>query len=144
MLDASSFWCDITIWNVTLQTITMNRSGNWLGKRITETRIDWLCTYFNTKRPHILMGQCKKDVTPLLMHWSYIFLALTHWYDNRPPPSCSPRWSASRQQLLTDWLQQNGHQLSKLFFSCFRQTKNSTMTKYSDNNLKKKVTFTFC
>ena len=24
------------------------------------------------------MGQCKKDVTPLLMHWSYIFLALTN------------------------------------------------------------------
>ena len=20
-----------------------------------------------------------KDVTPLLMHWSYVFLALTHW-----------------------------------------------------------------
>ena len=29
----------------------------------------------------ISMGQCKKDVTPLLMHWSYIFLALTHRYD---------------------------------------------------------------
>ena len=24
------------------------------------------------------MGQCKRDITPLLMHWSYIFLALTH------------------------------------------------------------------
>ena len=24
------------------------------------------------------MGSCKKDVTPLLMHWSYIFLALVH------------------------------------------------------------------
>ena len=28
----------------------------------------------------ILMGSCKKDITPLLMHWSYVFLALTHWY----------------------------------------------------------------
>ena len=27
-----------------------------------------------------LMGQCKKDITPLLTHWSYIFLALTHRY----------------------------------------------------------------
>ena len=26
------------------------------------------------------MGKCKKDVTPLLMHWSYIFIALTHQY----------------------------------------------------------------
>ena len=24
------------------------------------------------------MGQCKKDVTALLMHWSYVVLALTH------------------------------------------------------------------
>ena len=24
------------------------------------------------------MGYCKKDVTPLLTHWSYVFLALTH------------------------------------------------------------------
>ena len=27
------------------------------------------------------MGQCKKDVIPLLTRWSYIFLALTHRYD---------------------------------------------------------------
>ena len=26
------------------------------------------------------MGQCKKDITPVLTHWSYIFLALTHQY----------------------------------------------------------------
>ena len=26
------------------------------------------------------MGQCEKDVTSLLRHWSYVFLALTHWY----------------------------------------------------------------
>ena len=24
------------------------------------------------------MGECKKDVTPLLTHWSYVFLPLTH------------------------------------------------------------------
>ena len=28
------------------------------------------------------MGQCKRDITLLLTHWSYIFLALTHWYVN--------------------------------------------------------------
>ena len=27
-----------------------------------------------------MMGYCKKDVTPVLYHWSYIFLALTHQY----------------------------------------------------------------
>ena len=26
------------------------------------------------------MGECKKDVTPVLTHWSYLFFALTHWY----------------------------------------------------------------
>ena len=30
---------------------------------------------------YISMGQCKKDVTALLMHWSYVFLALTHRFD---------------------------------------------------------------
>ena len=29
----------------------------------------------------ISMGLCKKDVTPLLTHWSYVFLALTHRYN---------------------------------------------------------------
>ena len=29
---------------------------------------------------HILMGLCKKDITPLLMHWSYILFALTNGY----------------------------------------------------------------
>ena len=28
----------------------------------------------------ILMGLFKKDITPLLTHWSYVFLALTHRY----------------------------------------------------------------
>ena len=27
------------------------------------------------------MGLCKKDITPLLTHWSYVFLALTHRSD---------------------------------------------------------------
>ena len=28
-------------------------------------------------------GECKKEITPLLTHWSYVFLALTHQYDAR-------------------------------------------------------------
>ena len=31
------------------------------------------------------MGQCKKDVTPLLTHWSYVFLALTYWKSSTKP-----------------------------------------------------------
>ena len=30
------------------------------------------------------MGYCKKDITPLLTHWSYVFLALTHWIESVP------------------------------------------------------------
>ena len=33
-----------------------------------------------TKREIILMGWCNKDITPLLTHWSYVFLALTYRY----------------------------------------------------------------
>ena len=28
----------------------------------------------------VSMGQCKKDITPLLTQWNYVFLALTHRY----------------------------------------------------------------
>ena len=41
----------------------------------------------------ISMGWCKKDITPLPMHWSYAFLVLTHRYikgilQNGPHPPC--------------------------------------------------------
>ena len=29
---------------------------------------------------HILMDKCKTAVSPLLMHWRYCSLALSHWY----------------------------------------------------------------
>ena len=29
---------------------------------------------------YISMGKVKKDVTPLLTHWNYVFLATTYWY----------------------------------------------------------------
>ena len=37
-------------------------------------------TWVDFLKVHISMGWCKKDVTPLLTHWRYIFLALTHQY----------------------------------------------------------------
>ena len=33
---------------------------------------------FSASLPPMSMAQCKKDVTPLLTHWSYVFLALSH------------------------------------------------------------------
>ena len=42
----------------------------------------WECSsIFSWDNAHIYLGKCKEEVTPLLMHWSYIFLALTHWYE---------------------------------------------------------------
>ena len=76
---------------------------------------------------HSLMGKCKKDVTPLLTHWSYIFLALTHhvnlwqknvstlWENhNKLPnkivyctnPSCCPAWGNSINRSSIPILQQ--------------------------------------
>ena len=42
-------------------------------------RLCWLLwtIYRIISRKHISMGLCKKVVTPLLTHWSYVFLALT-------------------------------------------------------------------
>ena len=36
--------------------------------------------YQNPMINSISMGQCVKNVTPLLTHWSYVFLAQTHRY----------------------------------------------------------------
>ena len=38
---------------------------------------------------HISMALYKKEVTPLLMHWSCIFLALSHWYSYAIFAQCS-------------------------------------------------------
>ena len=40
-----------------------------------------------------LQGLCKKDVTPLLTHWSYVFFALTHRFVSSSSPACMwRRW----------------------------------------------------
>ena len=41
----------------------------------------------------ISLGQRKKDVTPLLTHWSYVFLALTHCYRIYPRTPHTPIFS---------------------------------------------------
>ena len=40
----------------------------------------------------ISMGLCKKDVTPVLTHWSYVFLVLTHRSGVITWNSCSSVW----------------------------------------------------
>ena len=51
--------------------------------RSNQTSHSPFCAYLRMHRWHwntISMSKCKKDVTPLLTHWSYDFLALTHRY----------------------------------------------------------------
>ena len=43
------------------------------------TMITWQHTQYITCLPYRWV-ECKKDVTPLLKHWSYVFFALTHQY----------------------------------------------------------------
>ena len=40
----------------------------------------WVCTLWFSMSIPISMGYYKKDITPLLTHWSYVFLARTHEY----------------------------------------------------------------
>ena len=50
-----------------------------LGQENTSfTTSKWVCTKWLLWYIGISMASCKKDVTPLLTHWSYIFLAQTH------------------------------------------------------------------
>ena len=46
---------------------------------IDQTIAEYLGYNFSTKVNHIAMAYCKRDVTPLLMHWSCASFALTHW-----------------------------------------------------------------
>ena len=50
-----------------------------MASRANHTGVPTLndCSVINAT---ISMVLCKKDVTPLLMHWSYVFLTLTHRY----------------------------------------------------------------
>ena len=41
----------------------------------------------------ISVGYCKKDITPLLSQWSYVFLALTHRYGLRKMTRTSLYWT---------------------------------------------------
>ena len=58
--------------------------GRWLVDQIHGLVQERRNSIANTLELHLScsnlsMGKCKKDVTPLLTHWSYVFLALTHW-----------------------------------------------------------------
>ena len=62
------------------------------------------------------MGWCKKDVTPLLTHWSYTFLALNHrcdgtviYHDNLWVNICSTCWELCRKLMNSVYYEQVTH-----------------------------------
>ena len=63
--------CRLSLWHVVLQVKKMQSNiGIIRCKRNNSVFIN-----------DISMGWCKKDVTPLLTHWSYVFLPLSHRYE---------------------------------------------------------------
>ena len=61
------------------------------------------CIYMNSARhDYMSMCLCKKDVTPLLTHWSYVFLVLTHRCGIVVlPAGWRRRWS--QKEILARW-----------------------------------------
>ena len=50
----------------------------------------------------ISIAWCKRDVTPLLMHWSYVSFVLSHWYDLCSFPLwCCVQYCISRLHMMT-------------------------------------------
>ena len=76
-----------TWWNVTkltshfkyiLKLALLHRV--WIILGIPGQYYGYWCFGFLLSCMTISMGKCKKDVTPVRWHWSYVFLALTHRY----------------------------------------------------------------
>ena len=53
------------------------------------------------------MGLCKKDITPLLTHWSYVFLELTHRYLDVEP--VKPHFTCSDIEEVNDFIREHGY-----------------------------------
>ena len=67
----ASEWCCMIV--IVITTVMMH---------LTTIVIDWTGVSISVVRLYLIisLGYCKNDVTPLLTHWSYVFLALTHRY----------------------------------------------------------------
>ena len=65
------FWMsELLFWTTNLKILVLKLLWLFPG---TNGFIHW-------SQNKIVMNWCKKDVTPLLMHWSYVFFAWTHQY----------------------------------------------------------------
>ena len=90
---------------------SVTTKSNWRCFVFSVQAIAWQsttkpCTYcigYPSLRGHISMGQCKKDVTPMLTHWSYVFLAPTQRYGNEilgcKFPKIFTSWDSENWQL---------------------------------------------
>ena len=61
----------------------------------------------NCQTESMSMGWCKKDVSPLLTHWSYAFLALTHQCGNNNTANPSKfvwiHWGPNKMADILQW-----------------------------------------
>ena len=83
----------LTIGNMTWVRSLKPREGIWYKVRVRAAMIS--SSMFAEKLPQVsltrhhfrsmLIGECKKDGTPVSLQWSYVFLVLTHW--------CKVPWS---------------------------------------------------
>ena len=60
---------------------------------------------FTDSTLYISMGWCKKDVTPLLTHWSYVILALTHRYSDHLFQGLPRPLVPGIPKFVTEWIQ---------------------------------------
>ena len=82
LCDGAYFPTPTVVYNIVEDWIAVNL--NHLPEIYATTSLlnDTNCIHvgFGVGSCFISMGWCKKDVTPLLTHCSYVFLVLTHWY----------------------------------------------------------------
>ena len=71
-------WWDMVMWHRSGSLLIV--SGSAIGRQHYRHSMVKGAWYRKRQDGYISMAQCKKDVTPLLMHWSYVFLALSHRY----------------------------------------------------------------
>ena len=74
------YLCQVCVWlkqSATKKTIPSNNTLYLCFILKTSNRVHLI---FHSWNIYISMRWCKKGVTPLLTHWGYVFLALTHRY----------------------------------------------------------------
>ena len=81
------FWLDLT-WIPTFPISAVHLTGKIVihVDGLVQERRNSIANALELRLSCTSMNECKKGVTPLLTHWSYVFLALTHRRDDHYGP----------------------------------------------------------